>query len=249
MPALKDNAVCLRLLDWSETSQITVLLTEQHGKISAVAKGAKRQTASTMAKFSGGLELLSAGEAMLILKRHAELNQLTEWDLHDPHWHLRKDLSAYRLAMYAADLLHHIVQDHDPHPQTYAALRAFLTELRDPAMRQRALLQFQWGVVDDMGLRPVLEHDAQTGEVLDEAGEALAFSAVAGGVVADTGGGDRWRVRRTTVQLLRGVAMGQPLDSFDSGSLGRANRLLCTYFRAILDKQLPTMSAVLNGSA
>jgi len=213
VPAAKDNAICLRLLDWSETSQIAVLLTEHHGKISAVAKGAKRQQPSVLAKFSGGLELLSAGEAVLILKRHTELNQLTEWDLHDPHWHLRRTLPAYRLAMYAADLLHHVVHDHDPHPGAYQALRTFLAELADPAQRHSSLLRFQWRIVEEMGLRPVLERDAETGGKLDEAGDSLAFSASAGGVVSDTGASDRWRVRRGTVQLLRDVAGGRSWTS------------------------------------
>ena len=233
-------------MDWSETSQIAVLFTCEHGKLSAVAKGAKRQQPAVLAKFSGGLELLAAGEAVFIVKRSAELAQLTEWDLHDPHWHLRRDWSAYRLAMYAADLVHHIVQDHDPHPRTYAALRTLLGDLREPAGRQAALLAFQWTVIDDLGLRPVLDRDAQTGAAIEGAARTVAFSAQAGGVVADTGGRDRWRVRPATIRLLQQFAAGQPVAELDGESLIRANRLLCAYFRAILDKQLPTMDAVLT---
>lgn len=242
---MKDQALCLRLLDWSETSQIAVLLTENHGKVSAVAKGAKRQTPSTLAKFSGGLELLTAGEAVMIVKRGSELATLTEWDLLDAHWHLRTDLRAYRLGMYAADLVHHIVQDHDPHPRTYRALKGFLSALSERALQPPALLRFQWSVVEDMGLRPVLDRDAATGEVLDETGGALAFSPAAGGVVADTGSRDRWRVRHETVALLRRLAERGEIEA-DDGSLSRANKLLCVYFRSILDKQLPTMEVVLG---
>ena len=64
MPMLKDQAVCIRFVDWSEASQIVVLLTEQHGKISATAKGAKRQTTAVIEKFSGGVDLLAMGEAV-----------------------------------------------------------------------------------------------------------------------------------------------------------------------------------------
>jgi hypothetical protein len=75
MPTLKDQAVVLRLVDWSETSQIAVLLTREHGKISAVAKGAKRQTPSIASRFSGGLELLCRGEAVYITKSGRDLGE------------------------------------------------------------------------------------------------------------------------------------------------------------------------------
>jgi DNA repair protein RecO (recombination protein O) len=253
MATVKDSAVCLRLMDWSETSQIVVLMTEQHGKVSAVAKGAKRQQPSTLAKFSGGVELLSAGEAVFITKRGSELANLIEWDLHDAHWHLRKNFRAYNLAMYAADLVHHLVQDHDAHPGVYAALRGFLKELGSAKPqaadgKAEALLRFQWALVDELGYRPVLDRDVQTGAPLDEAAETLGFSAVQGGVVADTGASDRWRVRRGTVEVLRQVAEGNTAQgpSLNGEAVERANKLLCAYFRAILDQQLPTMAYVLG---
>jgi DNA repair protein RecO (recombination protein O) len=249
MPTVKDTAVVLRLMDWSETSQILVMLTREHGKISAAARGAKRQQPSTLARFSGGLELLTVGQAVAIVKPAAELANLIEWNLLDPQWHLRRDWRAYGLAMFAVDLIHHVVQDHDAHPATFDALRRFLAELADAdrAAQQQALLRFQWAVVGDMGLKPVLDRDAQTGGALDEAAGMAAFSPRAGGTVADSGGADRWRVRMPTIQLLRALEAGRDAAGADPRSVERANRLLCSYFRVILDKELATMDAVMNG--
>lgn len=245
MPTITDEAVCIRLMDWSETSQIVVLMTADHGKIAATAKGAKRTTPSTLAKFSGGVELLTVGEAVFIVKPTTELANLIEWDLRDACWHLRRNLRAYQIAMYSADLVHHLVSDHDPHPATYAALRALLSELADPATHGLELLRFQWRLIDDLGYKPVLDRDAQTGRPIDESAATVAFSAIEGGLVADTGEADRWRMRRATLDALRAVAANGPLPG-DDEAIWRANRLLCVYYRAILDKQLPTMRCILE---
>jgi DNA repair protein RecO (recombination protein O) len=249
MPTLKDEAICVRRMDWSETSQIVVLLTGSHGKISAVAKGAKRRQPSTLARFSGGVELLSAGRAVLLTKERPGLANLIEWDLLDPHWHLRQDWRAYRLAMYAADLVHHLMREHDPHPATYQALRTLLGALAERAEHPAALLRFQWILAADLGYRPVLDRDAETGAALEEDAATLGFSPSTGGVVADTGERDRWRVRRGTIRLLRDVAAGNDLGGAKEQSLWRANRLLCAYFRYLLEKQLPTMDVLLGRSA
>ncbi len=243
MPTLKDDCVVLRLMDWSETSQIVVLLSRDHGKVSATAKGAKRPTPSVMAKFSGGLETLTRGEAVWITRAGRDLANLTEWDLADGYWGLRRELAAFGLGMYAVDLVHHMLHDEDPHPATFEALAGLLGVLgrtdaaRDGAAAQAALLRFQWSVIEDAGYRPVL--DAATDAAV------MHFSPRAGGLV-DAGGEATWRIRRETVELLRGVAGGDDPDDRDRASIERANRLLCTYARTLLDKQLPTMSAILG---
>ncbi|MBM4027044.1 MAG: DNA repair protein RecO, partial [Planctomycetes bacterium] len=38
----KDQAICLRTVDYSETSQVVTLFARQAGKVRAIAKGSKR---------------------------------------------------------------------------------------------------------------------------------------------------------------------------------------------------------------
>jgi DNA repair protein RecO (recombination protein O) len=273
-----DDAIVLRLVDWSETSYIAGLLTREHGKVSATAKGAKRQTPSVQAKFSGGLEVATSGQAVLIIREGRDLANLTEWHLHDAHWRLRRDLRAYELAMYAIDLTHHMLHDHDPHPRSFEALRDALSVLGDDSIGgddAPALLRFQWALIDDAGYRPMLDTPS--------AAQTLHFSAQAGGLV-DGPTAESWKVRRSTIDLLRQMngdapcpssskgegrgegetatirtAPGSPRSSQPSAPEGRggkpgvepinidrANRLLCAYCRAILDRQLPTMRAILE---
>ena len=152
------------------------------------------------------------------------------------------------MAMYAADVVHHLLSDHDAHPRTFQSLRRFLLELDTSMDREAALLTFQWALADDLGYRPVLDRDAQTGEPLGDDAETVAFSPVAGGLVADTGGEDRWRVRHSTAEALQTVSQDGDLQTHRSADMQRANRLMCAYFRSVLDRQLPTMDFLIGSN-
>ena len=293
MPRFKDQAICIRDLDWSETSQLVVLLTASRGKVRGLAKGSKRQSPSSVARFSGGIELLTAGQVIATTRPSSELAAITEWDLQRDYFALRRDLRAQRRAMYAADLVNAMLADEDPHPRVHGYMLELLEALcrpredRTPAEvedeAQRALLVFQWGLLADCGYRPELGRDVRRGgELTTQA--TYSFDPLAGGVTADKGLAD-WRVRAATVAALRHVAAGEELASetrrdddqdvattVDAAApapkaasrhaetasthsadatrppgadVERANRLLCVYLRALLDKELPTMGVVL----
>lgn len=245
MPRLKDQAICIRHLDWSETSQVVVLMSERHGKVRGLAKGSKRMSPSHMQRFSGGIELLTRGEVVATTKPTAELATITEWDLQADHYHLRRDLAAHRLGLYAADAVHALSAELDPHPGTYHALRTVLEALADPSARTRALLRFQWALLEDAGYRPELERDVQDNTPLP-AQSTYRFDPHRGGLTSQERVGDAdWRVRRETVELLRALGGEGVPDTADAGTIDRANRLLCAYLRAILDRELPTMRYVL----
>ena len=272
MPRFKDQAIVLRSNEWSESSQIVVLLTEAHGKVRGLAKGSKRQSPSSLQRFSGGIELLTTGQVVATTRPSSELAAVTEWDLQNDHFRLRRDFRGQRLAMYAADLCHAMLADGDvppappPPPETgerpgaFALLAALLETLCDAerkgvAAQEGALLRFQWGLLVDCGYRPELDRDVRTGEPLGPAGRggAYGFDPLAGGLTTGQGPAD-WRVRASTVDVLRRVAAGEERPGGGDGAgvadpgVGRANRLLCVYARSILDRELPTMGVVLARS-
>jgi len=249
MPRFKEQAVCIRHLDWSETSQVVVLFTENRGKLRGLAKGSRRTSPGAVARFSGGIELLTLGQVVGMTRPSSELATITEWDLQQPFHHLRTSLEAHRLGLYAADLAGAMLADEDAHPRSFAAMVDFLHELDKPAARPAALLKFQWRLLADCGYRPRLDNDARSGSTL-AVSDAYLFDAHAGGLTAlndsHRPGRDLWRVRRETVELLRRVREHQSIDDAPPGTITRANRLLCVYARAILSRPLPTMQFVFN---
>ncbi|MEM9347828.1 MAG: DNA repair protein RecO [Planctomycetota bacterium] len=245
MPRLTDNAICIRDLDWSESSQIVVLLTEAHGKVRGLAKGSRRNSPSAIAKFSGGINLMSMGQAVISTKPTTQLASVTEWDLQDDHYPLRTSLPAQWSAMYAADLINSMLADEDPHPGAYQAMQQLLAALSEPGDEAEALLNFQWALLVDVGYKPELEHDVESGEPLPKQ-TAYSFDPKLGGLTTRNGMHDeQWRVRAKTVELLRSLER-DTFDPYEAEAFVRANRLLCTYFRSLLDKQLPTMDFILN---
>jgi len=77
VPTLTDDAIALRHWEYSETSQTVALFTRTHGLLRAMAKGAKREKSN----FSGGIETLTRGRAVAIVKQTTDLATLTAWDL------------------------------------------------------------------------------------------------------------------------------------------------------------------------
>ena len=69
MPLEKANAIVVRLVDFSETSQVVTLFTREFGKIGALAKGAHRQKGP----FDSALDLLTLTRVVFLRKSSGEI--------------------------------------------------------------------------------------------------------------------------------------------------------------------------------
>lgn len=155
----KDQAICIRAVDYSETSQIVTLFTKAGGKIDAIAKGAKRPKSS----FDGPLEVFSCGNIVFSPPKETKLATLTEFQQTYAFSQLSKNLSAMNCALLAAELINLMTTHYDPHPQLFDDFLQFLQNINkeQPAagIRRNALsllILLQLQLLRTVGLQPIL---------------------------------------------------------------------------------------------
>lgn len=251
MPTLKDQAICIRHWDWSETSQTVSVFAREHGVLRGLAKGSKREHSN----FSGGLELATRGEVLAMVKQQEadhSLANLTAWDLLEVFPGTRRTLSSFNVAMAMLDLVHHGLIERDPHPGVYDALVLGLRRLERADEEWLAALEFAWALIEQTGHRPEVFLDAMGGGGPGEV-TLYGFDARRGAVVPDPGEGNAgaaavWRVRGETVGVLRHLAEGGSLEAgaFPRESIARALKLLCFYFRELTGTQAPAIRTMLE---
>lgn len=249
MPPIADDAYVLRHWPYSETSQTVSLFARTHGVLRGLAKGARREKGS----FSGGFETLDLGQIVAITKPNSDLAILTEWDLTRRPLSIYRDLAAHHAALYIADLIYHTCSDSDPHTELWDAMdravRALDERRSDP---MSIVLGFQWATLDQTGHRPDLGAPDDKG---DDA-SVFGYDPAAGRLLPDPGpdpsGPEVWRIRASTIELLRGVESNrtpeQGESTQDEEALARANLFLASCIRWFLGRELPTMAALFDQS-
>jgi DNA repair protein RecO (recombination protein O) len=235
VPTVIDTAICIRHWDWSETSQTVSLFARETGVVRGIAKGSRREKSP----FSGGLEVLTRGEVVAIVKPGADLANITAWDLREIFPALRRSLPAFYAGMYLADLAHQAVSDRDPHPALFDALLGALRGL-SPSAERRSVLTFQWRALVETGYRPEVDRDVVRGEALAPAA-TYAFAPRLGGFTRDgeVAPGPLWRARAETLEQLRALDRGEGAGG-SMEAVERSSRLLDAYLREVLGRALPS---------
>jgi DNA repair protein RecO (recombination protein O) len=212
MPLVHDRCICLRKVEYSETSQILTLFAREHGITRVIAKGAHRRTKAGASKFDGGVDLLDVGEAVFSHDPAKDLPPLTEWGLREGHLELRRDLRGIYLALYAAELISKLFEEHDPHPQLFDRLESTIPELAT-RRREESFLSFQIDLLRESGYLPELFACVSCGTSMENgtgnSGHGgIYFSAALGGLVCRTCEGttpDRLEMDGRLVRLIQAI--------------------------------------------
>jgi len=96
----KACGIVIRLVDYSETSQIAAFLTDRFGKVSAIAKGSKRAKSST----GGALDMLTLNEIVFSASASGGLATLREARTIAQYPGIRATTERYYAALYFAEL-------------------------------------------------------------------------------------------------------------------------------------------------
>lgn len=255
MPLAHDRCICLRKVEYSETSQILTLFGREHGVVKVIAKGAHRTTKAGASKFGGGIDLLDLGQAVFTLDLEKNMGTLTEWSLAEGHLELRRNLRAMYLAQYAAELVSFLIEEHDPHADLFDRLEQTLLELGTPR-QEETFLAFELDLLRETGYLAELAACVSCSSTLSER-EPAFFSPNRGGVVCRNCEGvipDRLsvdqrllRMVQTMLRLPRTAGQAQRLPRLSRYQTDPINRLLAGHVEHTLQRRLRLPAFVLDG--
>lgn len=203
MPLLRDSAVVLGRLDYSETSQILVLMTREHGKVRAIAKGARR---STRTRFAPGIDLLDIGTAVFSVRheRAEGLATLTEWSQTQSFYGLRQRLERLSAAQYLAEVTARLTEDWDPHPELFDELIGRLRQIAESTDPLVQVVRFQFALLEQIGSLPRFDGCVVCGRDT----ELTHFSSFEGGLVCrncEPGRVEKWEISPATATFLQNL--------------------------------------------
>jgi DNA repair protein RecO (recombination protein O) len=234
----KDQAICIRVTDYSETSQVVILFARGAGKIRAIAKGSKRPKSA----FDGPLEVLSFGAIVFSASHKDKLATLTEFQPQPVRGELRRHLFALHSGLFAAELLDALTDDYDPHPALFDHFLQFLqdvengqagSERRDILIR---LILLQLVLLHEVGLRPNLNICTNCKRPFGADWREVYFSPSAAGLVCrdcEMNFPDKARLSLKAAQSLNEV---KRLADAEERTLDEIERVLIRYFTHLLGR-------------
>jgi len=176
--ATTDRAICLRTTDFSETSQVLVMLTRDSGVVKLLAKGSKRPKS----KSGGRIDLFSEGECTYAPAKSKDLSTLMEFTETAGHLDLRSDLDRLNAGMMMLELAGSMLAEGDPQPVAFDLLHNALARLGVPEASPTAVLAyFQFRLLRLAGLLGQMTACAGCGATVSAGG--IYFSSSAGGLL------------------------------------------------------------------
>jgi DNA repair protein RecO (recombination protein O) len=178
---IRTEALILRAVDFGESDRILHLLIPDSGRLTAIAKGARR----SVRRFAGTLDLFNHLRVEVDRRRPTTMARLEQARLIESFDALRVDPVRFAFGCYLLELFDRLAPDGGDRSDmrrlfafALEALRAIST--REPSVRMRTLLELR--ALDALGLRPELRFCVRCGEAAGRGGR-VDFHVADGGAV------------------------------------------------------------------
>lgn len=228
------DAIVIRQVPFSESSQIVHVLTAQEGQISCLAKGVYRPKSS----FGGALDLLTRGVADVKRSRSSDLDLLIGYRMTQPYRGVRSALSSWLSACYVLEVVRRFSWPRDLETDLFRLLSETLDGLdaaSDSSVLDVWLSSFAARVIGISGFSPRLDACVSCGTICPE-GAPASFSIEHGGVLCRNCVSSDPKARRCAgpaVELLRRLFGDQP-----TVRNGVPERVVLAEVRQLLDRYM-----------
>ena len=168
----------MRAVDYGEADRVVTLLTRARGKVSAIARGARK----SRKRFSGGLGMFGHGRASIRERRGSQLALLETWQPLVDHTGLAADMARIAHAGYVCEIARDLSAADHAEAEVFDLLAETLAVLaapdRPPCLE--TLRVFELRLLDALGFAPVLDRCTSCGRA--DLGEGMRFDLSRGGV-------------------------------------------------------------------
>jgi DNA repair protein RecO (recombination protein O) len=237
--SFRAEAIVLRHSDWGEADRLLTLYTRQHGKVRAIAKGA-RKIASRKA---GHIEPFT--HVTLQLARGRDLLIVTQAETIDGYLPIREDLALTGYASYILELLDRFTyEDESENPTIFRLLVESLARLAAKSDPWLVIRYYEMRLLDFLGFRPQLFECANCGREILAEDQYFSFT---GGVICPRCGRGLPNLTSISVEALKYLRHFQR-SSYREASRARPSpevqketeSLMQGYFTYLLERELNT---------
>lgn len=189
MSDLKQQAIVIGGVNYSDSSRVLWLITPDFGRQSMLVKGARR----AKSRFAGRMETFNLLEVVYRKSRSGTLHTLREADVQNQFPGIRASLEAFMAASGAVEMIKNVAPEDQECAALFQLLEDFLCcadetsgEDRMPAL---LLASFRWRLLSLLGLEPQLVDCIRCDKPLERC-DSYRFQPASGGVVCSSCAGD-----------------------------------------------------------
>lgn len=248
----KTAAVLLKVTDYGESDKIATFYCRTSGKLSCIAKGAKR----SKKRFLNKLEIFSLLDIAYVANGRSSLARIDQAELLNPFPLLRKNYDRFTAASLLCELVLHWTKENDSDEALFNLLAWALEELNTGRPTTGTVVLFQIKLFGLLGYKPHLAGCLGCGQ-LDREGEPYRFHTMKGGIVCKKCNNSpkppRFPLSISTVKLLQ-KAQDLPHTKlgrlqFSSNSTEEALSLLKRYGSHLLQRDIHSWNFLQSGKA
>jgi DNA repair protein RecO (recombination protein O) len=207
------RGVVLRRVDYGESDLILHLFTREAGRLSALARGARR----SKKRFAGAIGLFTVSEFRLRNSAGKELWATQGATVLQSFHELASDVIGMAHASYGTELVRELTVAEAPDPELFDLLVELYSSLKEAGPRAGRLRVFELRLLGDLGLAPVLDRCASCG--IAELGNAVMDPARGGALCRSCAATSRGTVRELPEGARELLLLAQRMDALAEGDV------------------------------
>lgn len=230
------SAIVLKSINFRESSLIVTMLSQEHGKIAVIARGARRKKN----KFGGLLQPGALLDVTYYFKTTRDVQNLSEVTQKKPTWHIHEQMEKMAIGLVTLELCDQLCHEYEPMPEVFEFLARFLEWLHNTSDNPKNLLPYiQYRLAELTGIG--ISWDVP--ETTSETTEPSYLNVTSGRISGIAEDGLSFPVTKLQMEYLRCIVNGKKSTLLSGSFPGQEIKQLIHHMDAYFQYHMEGMKA------